>query len=273
LNGLITQDLAPRKVGDAAYGLIVGKTGKIQAEAYVLLAVEALFVAIPDAEKAPALVEMLDRYLVMEDAELSLAEPSPTWMLGFGPRAADVVVAARRIGARGGMTLRGGLPTAVLSFDETLSAEIVAAAAAEASPSLVASDEGWERVRVEHGIPERGPDWGDECYPQEASLELDGVSFSKGCYLGQEAVFMLEKRGHVKRRLVQLAVEGDVAVGDALKDAAGTVIGSVTSRVLRGGKGLALGYVKYKYAKSETVLTVGEGGRGVVTDRLAVKAE
>ncbi|MBJ7454276.1 MAG: hypothetical protein JHC71_19635, partial [Blastococcus sp.] len=48
-------------------------------------------------------------------------------------------------------------------------------------------------------------------YPQEASLEKLAVSFQKGCYLGQEVVYMLENRGHVKRKLVPLDLEGAAA--------------------------------------------------------------
>jgi folate-binding protein YgfZ len=273
LNGLITQDLAPKKPGDAAYGLIVGKTGRIQSEAYVVLGDEDLLVGIPEAARAPLLVEALDRYLVMENAEIAVASDPVSWLLAFGLRAEDALVAARGAGARGGLIRRGGLPTAVLAFSPERREAVVAAVSEHAAPSVIASPEGWERVRIEHGIPERGPDWGDDTYPQEASLELDGVSFSKGCYLGQETVFMLEKRGHVKRRLVQLMVDGDVAVGDTLKDAEGNVVGAVTSRILRPGRNLALGYVKYKYAKSDTELVVGTASRGLVTVLLAIKTE
>jgi folate-binding protein YgfZ len=149
---------------------------------------------------------------------------------------------------------RGALPVAVFT---PASPEVVACVLAACGPAVVASDEGWMRARVEHGIPERGVDFDDTNYPQEAALERDAVSFEKGCYLGQEAVFMLEKRGHVKRRLVQLQVDGAVAAGAPIFTEEGAESGRVTSAVERSTKNLALGYVKYKHARSGTALSVG----------------
>jgi hypothetical protein len=128
-------------------------------------------------------------------------------------------------------------------------------------------------VRVEHGIAEHGTDFDRDNYPQEPALEKDGVSFNKGCYLGQEAVFMLEKRGHVKKRLVQLMVDGPVATGDVITDAAGAEIGKVTSAVTRSiGSNLALGYVKYKHAVEGGELSAAKSP-AKVTGLLAIKPE
>ena len=120
--------------------------------------------------------------------------------------------------------------------------------------------------------PSTGVDFDRDNYPQEPALEKDGVSFNKGCYLGQEAVFMLEKRGHVKKRLVQLVVDGPVAVGDAITSAEGAEIGKITSAIARPGSNLALGYVKYKYAVADTVLTTAKSP-AKVTGLLAIKPE
>src|SRR5262249_16255850 len=80
-------------------------------------------------------------------------------------------------------------------------------------------------------------------------LDKLAVSFSKGCYLGQEAVFMLEARGHAKKHLARIEVsgEGDVARGAVVALPDGTEVGEVTS-VAREGGVVALGYVKHKHA-------------------------
>jgi folate-binding protein YgfZ len=205
LNGLLTCNLAKLAPPAAAYGLIVAKNGKIQSEVYTLLGDEDALIGL-DAARAEQTTEVLDRHLVMEDVELELTPAGASkWAGAFGPLAEAACAAARAAGARAGVVRRGALPVAVFT---PASPEVVACVLAACGPAVVASDEGWMRARVEHGIPERGVDFDDTNYPQEAALERDAVSFEKGCYLGQEAVFMLEKRGHVKRRLVQLQVDG-----------------------------------------------------------------
>jgi folate-binding protein YgfZ len=80
---------------------------------------------------------------------------------------------------------------------------------------VLATPEVFEAIRIEEGIARFGVDFDEQNYPQDASIEKLAVSFQKGCYLGQETVFMLEVRGHAKKRLVQLAIDGgrDVPVG------------------------------------------------------------
>jgi tRNA-modifying protein YgfZ len=86
------------------------------------------------------------------------------------------------------------------------------------------------------------------------------VSFSKGCYLGQETVFMVEKRGHAKKKLVHLAVEGDGALeaGVEIVLPEGGAVGALTSaaRSPEGGW-IALGPVKFKHTVPGTALVVG----------------
>src|SRR5690606_16690360 len=135
------------------------------------------------------------------------------------------------------------------------------------------SEGGWKQLRIEQGIAQMGVDFGEDNYPQEAGLERDAVSFEKGCYLGQETVFMLEKRGHVKKRIVQLEVEGagELAPETPIADADGQTTGSVTSAVPRRSEGgaIALGWVKYKHARAGVTLDVG-GHPARVTDVLAL---
>lgn len=270
LNGLVTCDLAPRKPGDAVYGLAVGKTGKILDEVYILVGEEDLLVGV-DSAHAAELVATLDRYLVMEDAEIAVADGF-SWLLGFGARAKEAISPTKGAGGRAGVTQRAGVPLAIVCAPTDRTAAVVSAIESACAPSRVASDAGWYRVRVEHGIAEHGTDFDRDNYPQEPALELDGVSFNKGCYLGQEAVFMLEKRGHVKKRLVQLVVDGPVHVGDAIATAEGAEIGKVTSAVARARSNLALGYVKYKFAVEGSEVVTGKS-QAKVTALLAIKPE
>jgi tRNA-modifying protein YgfZ len=124
----------------------------------------------------------------------------------------------------------------------------------------VGSDAAWDAVRVASRVAKFGVDFNDGNYPQEAALETKSVSFQKGCYLGQEVVCMLEMRGHVKKKLVLLSIDGD-AVPDAhavVSDASGAPVGEVTSATRLPGKpstGLAM--VKYAVIAPGTELRVG----------------
>ncbi|MBK9266863.1 MAG: hypothetical protein IPM54_44680 [Polyangiaceae bacterium] len=125
----------------------------------------------------------------------------------------------------------------------------------------------WDQLRVEIGLPRWGVDFNDDNYPQEASLEHLGVSFQKGCYLGQEAVFMLQMRGHVKKKIVRLEIDGvenvPAATEIALPDS--KPVGTITSTASSPVKPsiLALGYVKWKQREAGTELLVA-GRKAVV---------
>jgi glycine cleavage system aminomethyltransferase T len=83
---------------------------------------------------------------------------------------------------------------------------------------------------------------------------------------------MLEKRGHVAKRLVQLRCEALVERGAPIADPEGKTIGEVTSALAGQNGSLALGYVKYKYARSGRELVV-EGAPARVTERLAIDGD
>jgi folate-binding protein YgfZ len=100
-------------------------------------------------------------------------------------------------------------------------------------------EEELERWRIESGIPRWGREIDDRVLPAEAGLDETHVSFTKGCYPGQEPIARQRYRGKVNRRLRVLDVEGDAAPGDELLFE-GKTVGRITSSV----PGLALGYVR-----------------------------
>ena len=143
--------------------------------------------------------------------------------------------------------------------------------ALEVSATL-GDDSGWEALRIERAVPRFGVDFDEKTYPQEASLEKTAVSFDKGCYLGQEVVFMLEKRGHVKRKLAAVVLDAGEppARGAEVKDEAGASVGAVTSAAASPtlGKAVALVMVKRAQAEPGKALLLG-GSRGEVVERPA----
>jgi tRNA-modifying protein YgfZ len=108
-----------------------------------------------------------------------------------------------------------------------------------------------ERWRIEAGIPRWGAELDDRVLPAEAGLETTHISFTKGCYPGQEPIARQHHRGKVNRRLRILEVEGEAAPGDELR-LDEKVVGRITSAV----PGVALAYVRTEVA-DDAVLTTG----------------
>jgi len=231
LNGLLTCDIVNREPDAAVYGLVVGRNGRVLADAAVVFDEESsrIFVATPmavlDATRAH-----LDRYLVMEDAEVVPGgDRYEVWAL-HGPQSQNALQAARSAGVLGGMVDWTGLGGALL-FAPTNAERAVREILQ--SVAQIGTVSGWEALRLERAIPSFGVDFDDKTYPQEAALEKTAVSFQKGCYLGQEVVCMLEMRGHVKRRLVPLVLAAECeqppAGGTIVMSEEGAPVGEVTS--------------------------------------------
>lgn len=100
-------------------------------------------------------------------------------------------------------------------------------------------DEELERLRILARTPRWGRELDDGILPAEAGLDERAVSFTKGCYPGQEPLARLHNRGHVNRTLRVLDVDGDAAPAEEVR-LGGEVVGRVTSAV----PGLALAYVR-----------------------------
>jgi folate-binding protein YgfZ len=184
LDGLLTCAVTAVAPGQAGYGLLLTKQGKIVTDAYLLDTGSELFVGVAPG-RGPAVRELLDRYLVMEDAELDAAPPSFAWRLGTGAAQPDAK-------ASGTLSL-GAWQTELAVLDG-------------AAPGLLDAAD----ALAEHGFGVFGVDFGEHDNPHEASLDRVAVSWTKGCYLGQEVVCMQDMRGKVKRRLVALDTAADL---------------------------------------------------------------
>ena len=113
-------------------------------------------------------------------------------------------------------------------------------------------EEAYERWRVEVGIPRWGREIDDSILPAEAGLTETHVSFTKGCYPGQEPIARLHYRGKVNRRLRRLVLEGEPSDDELVVE--GKVVGRITSRA--GDR--ALGYVRAEVPE-DAELEVGAG--------------
>lgn len=130
-----------------------------------------------------------------------------------------------------------------------------------------------EILRIEAGQPRFGPDMDETTVVLETGLD-EAVSFTKGCYVGQEIIARIHWRGHVAKRLAGLSFEDEVEIerGAKIKSTDGREIGRVTSLAFspRLKRSVALGYVKYDYLApgTEVRLTVGEEERAAQIAKL-----
>ncbi len=124
---------------------------------------------------------------------------------------------------------------------------------AEVAPTLEAEE--LERARIEAGVPAWGKELDDAILPAEAGLDQTHISFTKGCYPGQEPIARLHHRGKVNRRLRALEVES-AQPGDEIRYE-GKAVGRVTSAV----PGLALGYVRVEVPDHAPLEIGGAGAR------------
>jgi len=269
LNGLLTCDLATRGENDAAYGLWVEKKGRIVSDVWLVPRRHeaGMALAVPTSERE-ALATMLDHYLIMEQVEIQPADVA--FFLAIGPQAPQLLAAGD---AAGRVDMGLGQDCAVIAFDNVQDASStgrvqawVERARAEHHAEVVScTSSQWAAVAVEFGLPRWGIEFDRTMYPQEASLERIAVSFSKGCYLGQEVVYMLEHRGHVQRKLVSLELEVD-AKANALPErgtpvtlSSGETVGTVASATVGpwSTKPVAIAMVKWAWTKPESELFVG----------------
>ncbi len=145
---------------------------------------------------------------------------------------------------------------------ERLCASIVAAGAVEAGPGL------WTILRIEAGRPEWGVDMDDNTLPQEALLDsLGAISFTKGCYIGQEVVARIHFRGHVNKLLRKLRFVTSPLPqrGAAVVDDAGTIVGDVRSTAISPKcGGIALGMIRREVEPGSTLHARWDGGEASV---------
>lgn len=240
LNGVVTCDVTTVDRTRGAWGFLLSKQGKIEAELHVASSGDELFVATPPGA-ADGVRATLDRYLVMEDAELS-SDPGYTWLALHGARAGELAQVLRErhggASARLDWTSAGGAALAV-----PLATRGECVAELERQGVLPLSLGEFEASRVRLGLPRFGVDYTSSDNPHEAGLERRAVSWTKGCYLGQEVVCMQDMRGKVKRRLVRLAFDSqgvEVSAGSEVVDEAGAAQGAIKSSAL----GVAIASVK-----------------------------
>ena len=132
------------------------------------------------------------------------------------------------------------------------------------------SEEASEILRIEAGVGRFGQDMDESNVVTEANLD-EAVSFTKGCYIGQEIIARIKYRGHVAKKLTGITIEGSekLEVGTVIHSTDGKEIGRITSFAFSPAleKMIALGYVRYEHLKPGTEVKIGDDEvKAVVTE-------
>jgi folate-binding protein YgfZ len=249
LQNVVTSDVDALAPGEGQYGLALTPKGRPVADAWIVRAGEEDYVCACEAGAAEGLAATLRRYRLASRADIGLAE--------------DVTLLERPLAAAGDGWHAGPLGALRLLPSGEAAAVMEAARAAGAVP---VGPEEREALRIAAGLPRFGVDFDDSNLPAEAGVVERAVSFSKGCYIGQEPVVRLAHRGHANRELRRLVLAELPALPASLLEGEREV-GRVTSAAgLPEGGAAALGYVRRAVADGAELVALDARG-----ERLAAR--
>jgi tRNA-modifying protein YgfZ len=266
LQGQLTNDVEALSPGEGCYAALLDRKGHVQADMRVLRLGPDRFWIDTEPEALEVTRRHLQTYKIGREVEvgdvgeehtiLSLigpaavavaSAPSPA-LHGSEPRITVCSVPCTVVGTEGGIDLIAPAEEAA-----RLREGLLAAGAAEVDPAAA------EIVRIESGRPRFGAEMSIETMPAEAGIVEAAVSFTKGCYIGQEPVARLHHRGRPNRHLRGLRLDGAAEPGEPLRlgDKEVGRIGSFCVSPAHGA--IALAIVR-REAEPGAELAVGEDG-------------
>ena len=267
LHNLCTNDIKKLSPGEGCEAFLTDVKGKTIGHAIVGVEDDSITIETVEGQ-SELLVPHFDRYIIMDD--VTLADRTNEWssLVVAGPNAKDVIATALHVDAPAvmfartqfeGGTIRRVPFTASETFGITTSAANIDAVINRLveSGGQTASLEAFEIARVEAFFPWFGKDFNSDNLPQEVDRDAEAISFTKGCYLGQETVARIDAIGHVNRKLVRvkLATDEAPAMGTELTvddKNVGSTFSSVTSP--DSNSAIAIALLKCDFAAAGTQL-------------------
>jgi len=224
LQGQLTNDIEALAPGEGCYAALLDRKGRMQGDMRVLRLGAGELLLDVEGIAADPVMRHLDMYRIGREASvedvsaelavLSLIGPAAAHLLGIGPLAPEH---AHREHSLSGISCRAVATDAGIDLIAA-SAELdpLRAAALEAGAEP-ASEAAAEVIRVESGRPRFGKEMTTATIPEEAGINERAVSFTKGCYIGQETVARLHYKGKPNRRLRGLRLAKPVADGAVVR--------------------------------------------------------
>jgi folate-binding protein YgfZ len=289
LAGQATNDIEALSPGSGCYAAFLTPKGKMLGDLRVLDLGDELFL---DTERVSlqALFDMIRRFKIGYDVELDKRTVECSLLSLIGPKAQSTAARAVRAATTAYETIDrdpqalalpdtehasaraeiGGVASILVRTDVGIDIICEAADRSAVSEALLqagaqrVSEAAAEIVRVEHGRPRYGVDLDETVIPQEAGLNERAVSFTKGCYVGQETVARLHYRGKPNRHLRGLRLSAPAEAGAELR-LGERVVGHLTSAVLSPAHGpIGLALVR-REAEPGANLSVADNGHAILT--------
>lgn len=274
LNNFCTNDINRLGTEEGCEAFVTNVKGRILAHIFVFVNDDSVWIET-NRHVEEALLAHFDRYLITEDVQLHSRTDQFGQLFVTGPDSGEKLsslnIQSNSLGLlEHTITHRGdyslvtrqldllGQPGCLLSVDRTRLLDLW--------QKLIASGirpggaEAFHAHRIESGFPLYGLDLTDDNLAQEAARTQRAISYTKGCYLGQEPIARIDALGHVNRELRILRLKSTPApeAGAVIRAENGREIGAITSSAMVPGedRSVALGYVRSSHAKPETAVIV-----------------
>ena len=214
LQGQFTQELRPDRAPPAVYGLWLNQKGRVVADSWVLRVSATEVWLYSEHSPARVICDRLEAYIIADDVTLEDRSADVRARVYLG--AAGAAALAQQAGGVLPSEGQFALPEQALVFRgrrgaveawEWVGVELPPVP--EGLPARTATE--LEVLRLEAGVPRIPGDVGPGDLPNEAGLDASAISYTKGCYLGQEVMARLKSMGRVRRRLLRVEAEQGVA--------------------------------------------------------------
>ena len=292
LHGMVTNDIKKLTPGNGLYAVFTTDKAKMLADARIYCLPDALWIDL-EPEVTEKIYKHLDKYTLASDVSIENLTETQGLLSVYGPSSSEIlaqIVPSASLPLKEHSTvslLLDGAPilvarneiTGELGYDLYLPTDKLASTWNRLMQ--VGSPHGLQPVgldaldslRIEAGIARYGIDMDESNFPMEAGLEKKAISYTKGCYIGQETIARADAQGQMNKRLMGLELSGEsipkkgqpILAQPASPETAEKAVGTVTSGVKSPtlGKVIAMGYLHRDFIKPGTQVLI-DGAPAVV---------
>lgn len=286
LHRLSTNDIASLKRGQGTASLLLERSGRLIDRLVVVDRGDDLLL-LGNPGRADIVREWIQKFIILEDAKVRDVSGETSESLLVGPRSSEVLNAAFA-GAASALERYDNILIDAGTAQETTIVRVedhegpsylliglrnTAAILDRLGPVARATSEMLAKLRIKAGLPTWGSELDERTIPLEARL-VDAISFTKGCYVGQEIIARVHHHHRVKRLLCRLEVEGEAEPApesEILQDE--KKVGWITAATRGLNRCFALGYVETGFDLPGTNLVVADGGHRRAAKILTLNAE